>query len=126
VLRVLVKSNLSRDEAIATIAHELQHVVEVATAAPGAGADDMSAVFAKLDPAAKVRGTYKHETDAAIDVTSRVRDELRRVSWRRLSRHRVHRGDRPSVSPTQPSWDQRSGLPPRFLGANAFARTSRF
>ena len=76
VLRVLVKRNLSRDEAIATIGHELQHVVEAMSGPAGSGIQ-MAARFAELD-ATRGHDVRKYETDAAVDVTGRVRNELRR------------------------------------------------
>jgi hypothetical protein len=81
MLRVLVKSNLSRDEAIATIAHELQHVVE-AVRGSGAGRVAITAAFDKLDPTARARGANRYETEAAVGVAKTVRDELWRASRR--------------------------------------------
>ena len=79
VLRVLLKSNLSRQEAIAMIAHELQHVVEAASAARTTGRWDMAAAFDQLDPAtARTTGVHRYETDAAVEIWRTVRDELRR------------------------------------------------
>ncbi len=75
VLRVLVKRNLSRDEAIATIGHELQHVVEAMSGTAG-GEIQMAALFAGLN-ATEGHDVRKYETDAAVDVTRRVHDELR-------------------------------------------------
>ena len=75
VLRVLVKASLSRDAAIEVIAHELQHVVEAITGAPGGRGVEMEAVFAKLD-ATRARKSQKYETAAAVDVTWKVRGEL--------------------------------------------------
>ena len=75
VLRVLVKRNLSRDEAIATIGHELQHVVEAMSGPAGSGIQ-MAALFAGLD-ATQGRDVRKYKTDAAVDVTRQVHDELR-------------------------------------------------
>jgi hypothetical protein len=78
LLRVLVRTNLSRDETIAIIAHELQHVVEAMSGARGEGRSAVAAVFETLDTTG-ARGTRKYETEAAVDVTSKVRGELRRV-----------------------------------------------
>ena len=69
ILRVVLKSNLSREEAIATIAHELQHVVEAVTTIPASGQWNMSAAFDKLDPArAHTTGVHVYETNAAVKV----------------------------------------------------------
>jgi len=75
VLRVLVKANLSHDEAIATIGHELQHAVEAMSGTAG-NEIQMAAVFAGLD-ATRGYDVRKYETDAAVDVTRKVHDELR-------------------------------------------------
>jgi len=75
VLRVRVKRNLSRDEAIATIGHELQHVVEAMSGTAGSEIQ-MAALFAALD-ATRGHDARKYETDAAVDVTRQVHDELR-------------------------------------------------
>ena len=78
VLRVLVKTNLARDEAISVIAHELQHVIEAVSGLPASGEFSISAAFDTLDPTARARGVREYETDAATNVTARVRSELRR------------------------------------------------
>ena len=84
VLRVLVKNNLTPEEAIATVAHELQHVVEAATAALSTGEWNMGAAFDKLDPmTSRVTGVRKYETDAAVAVTRAVRNELRETRAKR-------------------------------------------
>jgi hypothetical protein len=77
ILRVVVKPNSAREEAIATIAHELQHVIEAVTASKG-GEIDMTAAFDALDPlAAGQTGVRQYETAAAMEVTAAVRRELR-------------------------------------------------
>ena len=83
VLRVLLRSNLGHEEAIATLGHELQHVTEaVGTIPPPAGLD-LTAVFDRLDPmTARSTGVRKYETEAAMTVTGRIRDELRRAGAR--------------------------------------------
>ena len=78
VLRVLLRANLAPDEAISVIAHELQHVAEAIGQAGGGHEVVMIEVFEKLDPTAEGRDVRKYETDAAIAVTTKVRDELRR------------------------------------------------
>ena len=78
VLRVLLRANLSDDEAISVIAHELHHVDEALGQTPAGHEVVMTAVFAKLDPTAEGRDVRKYETDAAIAVTNTVRAELRR------------------------------------------------
>jgi hypothetical protein len=78
VLRVLLRANLSVDEAISVIAHELQHVDEAMAHTRNGTELVMAAVFASLDKTATGRDVRRYETDAAIAVTVAVRDELRR------------------------------------------------
>ena len=78
VLRVLLKTNLGRSHAIATIAHELQHVVEVLRAGPPRDGTAISRIFARLRPAHEPK-TRRFETEEAQRVTRRVLDEIRRV-----------------------------------------------
>ena len=86
VLRVLIRANLGRDEAIAVIAHELQHVIEAIEHPAAGGRVQMSAVFGELDDTTRGGTIRKYETDAAIEVTTRVRDELRRGDQFRRTR----------------------------------------
>jgi hypothetical protein len=62
ILRVLLRTSLSRTETIAVIAHELQHVVETLSVASLQGGVSFTT----------------GETEAAIAVTIRVREELRK------------------------------------------------
>jgi len=78
ILRILLKTNLSREEAIAVIGHELQHVFEFVSQRPAAGGDEFEAAFDALDPRARAAGDRTYETDAAVVVTTKIRDELRR------------------------------------------------
>ena len=73
ILRVMIKSNLAGDYAIAVLAHELQHVVETLQAAPSSG-PAMGSYFASVDREAS---TSKFETEEARRVTTTVLDELR-------------------------------------------------
>src|SRR5262245_28204224 len=50
VLRVLILANLSGEETIAVIGHELQHVSEAMRGTRMDGADSLTEVFAGLDP----------------------------------------------------------------------------
>jgi hypothetical protein len=80
VLRVLLVASLSRDEAIAVIGHELQHVVEAVRGVRAEGGDaTITAVFDKLAPTARARGSARYETEAAVYVTTKVRRELHRA-----------------------------------------------
>ena len=67
VLRVLVKTNLSRNEGIAVIGHELQHVDRSGSAGGGCrGRFDVTAAFDSLDPSARAHGSHKYDTEVAI------------------------------------------------------------
>ena len=79
VLRVLLKTNLSRDEGIAVIGHELQHVIEAVRGAQAAGRFDVTAVFAGMESSARSRGSRKYETEAAIRITESIQRELARA-----------------------------------------------
>jgi hypothetical protein len=73
-LRVLIKTNLAPDYAIAVLAHELQHVVEVLRAGPPKDAAAIAALFAVLD---HQTADSKFETEDARAIASLVRGELR-------------------------------------------------
>src|SRR5262249_44707548 len=74
VLRVVIRSGLSRDYATAGLADELQHVVEALHALKDDGRIDLAAIFRSLDTDSP---TGKYETVQAQRVAARVVDELR-------------------------------------------------
>ncbi len=74
MFRVLLKTNLGRDYAVAVLAHELQHVLEVLRAGRPMDSAAMAEFFAALDDQA---ADSKFETEDARAITSRVLDELR-------------------------------------------------
>ena len=71
ILRVLLKASLSTEEAIATIGHELQHVIEVSTGVPARGGIDFAA---GVDPSDRRSDMHQFETEAAIAAAARIRD----------------------------------------------------
>jgi len=77
ILRVQLRWNLSTAEGIATLAHELQHVVEVLRAGATLDSSGMSALFASIDTG-HASGSARFETEDARQVTARVRNELGR------------------------------------------------
>ena len=79
VLRVLLKANLSRDETIAVIGHELQHVIEAVRSDRATDRFDVTATFDKLDPSSQRGSVHKYDTDEAIRITVMVLDELNRA-----------------------------------------------
>ena len=84
VLRVLLKTNLAPDEAIAVIGHELQHVVETMREADAAGRFDPAAASAKRSSSSRADSRDRSDTEQAIAVTARVLDELKKNRSRRL------------------------------------------
>jgi hypothetical protein len=82
VLRVLLKTNLAHDEAIAVIGHELQHVTEAVDAEPIAGTLEMTEAFEELEPGSRGQHAHTFDTQAAIVVTLRIRDELQKRGLR--------------------------------------------
>jgi hypothetical protein len=79
VLRVLLKTNLGRDEAIAVIGHELQHVIEAVQGARIMDSPNLTTVFNELDPRTRASNSHKYETEAAIAVAESIRGGLKRV-----------------------------------------------
>jgi hypothetical protein len=75
IMRVLVREGLSNTRGIAVLAHELQHVVEVAQAGAAAGGAAMQQLFGRIGAAQD--GWRMFETQAAYRVTESVLDELR-------------------------------------------------
>jgi len=74
IFRVLLKTNLGREEAMAILAHELQHVLEVLHAGSPADAAAMARLFGALDHQIE---DSKFETEDARAIASRVLSELR-------------------------------------------------
>jgi hypothetical protein len=73
ILRVLLKTNLGRDYALAILAHELQHVLEVLREGRPEGSAAMSALFASLD---HQTADSKFETETARAINALVLSEL--------------------------------------------------
>jgi hypothetical protein len=81
LLRVLVRLSLSRTMGITTLAHELQHVVELLRAGQTADSSAISALFTSIDETPG-SGSSHFETREAKLVATRVRDELGHKSKR--------------------------------------------
>lgn len=81
LLRIQLRLSLSRAVGIATLAHELQHVMEVLRGGRMSDASAMAALFAALDEAHD-RGAAHFETEEARQVTARVLHELGQNSRR--------------------------------------------
>ena len=73
MLRVLLKTNLAGDYAVAVLAHELQHVAEALRAGPPRNAAEMEALFTAHDPQTV---DSKFETEEARAITDVVLREL--------------------------------------------------
>jgi hypothetical protein len=77
LLRVVLRTNLSRAEGIATLAHELQHVAKLLRSGRTGDSSAVTALFLSLDRAHDT-GSSRFETEEARRVAVRVRDELDR------------------------------------------------
>ena len=77
VLRVLLKANLAPYEAIAVIGHELQHVIEAVRGSDPSEPLDLAAIFDRLEPRGRAHAGRKYKTETAIDLTTRILDELK-------------------------------------------------
>lgn len=77
VLRVLLKANLAPYEAIAVIGHELQHVIEAVRGSDPSEPLDLAAIFDRLEPRGRSHAGRRYETETAIDLTTRILDELK-------------------------------------------------
>ena len=73
-LRIQVQSTLGRDLLIATIAHEFQHALEVATDSTVVDEKGFLALYRRIGDGLHVGGSY--DTEAARRAGRRVRDEL--------------------------------------------------
>ena len=77
VLRVLLKANLAPYEAIAVIGHELQHVIEAVRDSDPSEPLDLPAIFERLEPRGRSPAGRKYKTETAIDLTTRILDEVK-------------------------------------------------
>ena len=73
-LRVQIRGDLSRREAIALIGHELQHALEIADATEVRDAASMIRLYQRIGHASK--GDHAFDTEAAQDTGRVVRREL--------------------------------------------------
>lgn len=73
-LRVQIRADLSRREAIALIGHELQHALEIADAAEVRDSTGMIGLYERIGHASN--GEHAYDTEAAQDTGRIVRREL--------------------------------------------------
>lgn len=73
-LRVQIRAELSRREAIALIGHELQHAMEIAMATDVRDASSMIRLYERIGHASA--GEHSYDTEAAQDTGRIVRREL--------------------------------------------------
>ena len=79
-VRVKVDTRTTDDRLIATIAHELQHAVEIGRDPEVTTSDQALALYRKIALGSCGQGmSEKCETQAALDVEARVNDELART-----------------------------------------------
>jgi hypothetical protein len=82
-VRVKVDTRTTDDRLIATIAHELQHAVEIAREPTVSTPEQTLALYRKIASGACRQGlSDRCETQAALDVEARVNDELARTPRR--------------------------------------------
>jgi len=74
-LRIVVDATLARDELTATMAHELEHAVEVARASDATSNDAIRTLFKRLDSGEGAYGTA--ETSSAREIHDIVLREIR-------------------------------------------------
>jgi len=79
ILRVVIKTNMSRDYAIGIAAHELQHVAEALRSGRVTSADAMARFFRSLVCESPTR---KYETEAARAIAEQVLADLRKAPRR--------------------------------------------
>jgi hypothetical protein len=77
MLRVTLNNDLAPDERIAVLAHELQHVVEIAGAPDVVDGDSMRRLFKRIEYLVNSTGN-RYETRAAQQIEHRVRREITR------------------------------------------------
>jgi hypothetical protein len=75
-LRVAINPNLAPEHIIASLAHELQHVVEVVAHPEVRSEADLLALYRQIGHENRVSGTPGWETAAAQQVSEDVRREL--------------------------------------------------
>jgi hypothetical protein len=73
-LRVQIRSDLSRRDAIALIGHELQHAIEIAEAIDVRDTTSLIKLYERIGHASS--GDHAYDTDAAQDMGRLVRREL--------------------------------------------------
>jgi len=81
MLRVIVRASLDRVDGITTLAHEMQHVVEVLRAGKTTDGAAMSELFAAINGTHR-NGSTLYETAEARSIAQRVRGELSRTRRR--------------------------------------------
>ena len=73
-LRVQIRSDLSKREAISLIGHELQHALEIAGASDVRDTTSLIRLYERIGHASS--GEHAYDTDAAQDTGRVVRKEL--------------------------------------------------
>lgn len=80
-IRIKVNTRTTDDRLIATIAHELQHAVEIVREPSAINAEQTLALYRRIATGKCREGLYDVcETDAAVEIESRVNDELSRAA----------------------------------------------
>jgi hypothetical protein len=78
-IRIVINTRTTNDRLIATIAHELQHAVEIIRDAQATGPEQVMALYRRIGKGECAKGrSDRCETDAALAVEAKVLEELDR------------------------------------------------
>lgn len=78
-IRIVINTRTTNDRLIATIAHELQHAVEIIRDPEATGPEQVMALYRRIGNGECAKGrSDRCETEAALAVEARVLDELDR------------------------------------------------
>ena len=78
-IRIVINTRTTNDRLIATIAHELQHAVEIIRTPDATDAESVMALYRRIGKGECAKGrSDRCETEAALAVEKRVLDELDR------------------------------------------------
>jgi uncharacterized protein YjaZ len=98
-LRVAINPTLSANAIVASIAHELQHVVEVIEHPEVKGDSSLRTLYERIGQGTRAGGVQGFETTAAMATTTQVRRELNADVDATLARQESTRPNFKSESP---------------------------
>ena len=78
-IRIVINTRTTNDRLIATIAHELQHALEIIRTPEATGAEQVMALYRRIGKGECAKGrSDRCETEAALAVEAKVLGELDR------------------------------------------------